>query len=296
MDQFIQGKRSTKVNHDNAQRTTACDDETTEDLYPPTEPKLSRVLKCIIKVIPSSDIRHTDLTGRFPVVSKTGKQYIMIMICDNYIHAELMNSRCDADYVKAYAHGTVFFKKYGVTPSYERMDNETSDLLKQYCLDHDPRITIQHVPPGNHRGNKAERAIRTFKNHFISALCTVDPNFPMHLFEHLIEQAELTLNLLRGSPFSPHVSVWHALRGPFSYTNYPLAPPGMKIVCFESSEKRHSWATHGVDGFYLGPALEHHRCYKVYITETRATRITGQLSWHPLPHTLYRACLRSTTP
>ena len=140
------------------------------------------------------------------------------------------------------------------------MDNKTSGLLKQYCRNHSPRITIQHVPPGNHRGNKAERAIRTFKNHFIAALCTVDPNFPMHMFEHLIEQAELTLNLLRGSSFSPHVSAWHALRGPFSYTNTPLAPPGMKIVCFESPEKRHSWATHGVDGFYLGPALEHHRC------------------------------------
>jgi hypothetical protein len=282
MDQFLKGKRSTKGNHDDTHSTPVdCDDETTEDLYPPIEPKLSRVLKCITKVIPSSDIRHTDLTGRFPIASKTGKQYIVLMICGNYIHAEIMSLRCDADYVNAYAHGTVFFESHGVTPTYERMDNETSDLLKQYCRNHSPRITIQHVPPGNHRGNKAERAIRTFKNHFIAALCTVDPNFPMHMFEHLIEQAELTLNLLRGSSFSPHVSAWHALRGPFSYTNTPLAPPGMKIVCFESPEKRHSWATHGVDGFYLGPALEHHRCYKVYITETRATRITGQLSWHP---------------
>ena len=115
-------------------------------------------------------------------------------------------------------------------------------------------------------------------------LCTTDPNFPLYMFEKLVDQAELTLNLMRGSPFSPHVSAWHALRGPYVYSNTPIAPPCMKIVCFESADGRLSWATHGVDGYYVGPALDHHRCYKVYITETRATRVTGQLSWHPPAH------------
>ena len=40
---------------------------------------------------------------------------------------------------------------------------------------------IQFVEPHNHRVNAAERAIQTFKNHFISGLCTTDINFPLHL-------------------------------------------------------------------------------------------------------------------
>ena len=80
----------------------------------------------------------------------------MIMICANYIHAEMTSSRSAEDYVKAYASGTDFFESHGVTPSYERMDNESSDLLNRYCRERVPRITIQHVPPGNHRGIKAE--------------------------------------------------------------------------------------------------------------------------------------------
>ena len=290
MDLDISGKRSTKSKDTDTSSNDAvatfspsAEEESSDDWYPPTAPRQSRILKCITKIIPSSELRHTDLTGRFPVRGISGKQYFMIMICANYIHAELMDSRCAGDYVKAYSRGTDFFESHGVTPSYERMDNETSDLLKSYCYDHNPRITIEPVAPGNHRGNKAERAIRTWKNHFTSALCTADPNLPLHMFEQLVEQAELTLNLLRGSPFSPHVSAWHALRGPFSYAKTPLAPPGIKIVCFETPAKRLSWSTHGVDGFYVGPALDHYRCFKVYITSTRATRVTGQLSWHPPP-------------
>jgi hypothetical protein len=112
-------------------------------------------------------------------------------------------------------------------------------------------------------------------------LCVADPDFPIYLFDKLIEQAELTLNLLRGSSFSPHVSAWQALNGAYSFTDTPIAPPGIKIVCFESPDQRKTWAPHGVDGFYIGPAFDHHRCYRVYITSTKGFRTTGQLSWHP---------------
>jgi hypothetical protein len=60
-------------------------------------------------------------------------------------------------------------------------------------------IDFQLVPPGVHRRNAAERAIRTFKNHFIAGLCSVDKDFPLHLWDRLLPQAILSLNLLRGS-------------------------------------------------------------------------------------------------
>ena len=280
MNQFQQGRRSTKPDPTKPM-VRKFDEELESDIFPPIEHRESRNLHCTTKSFPSSDLRHHDLTGRFGVKGYTGAEYFMIMLCGNYIHIEALNSRCQADYVKAYARGAVFFEERGITPSFERMDNEDSALLDEYCKNHDPPIAIQHVPAHNHRGNKAERAIQTAKNHLISTFCVTDAKFPLYLFDKLIDQAELTLNLMRGSSFSPHVSAWQALNGSYNFSNTPIAPPGMKIVCFESPDQRHTWATHGVDGFYIGPALDHHRCYKVYITATRSIRTTGQLSWHP---------------
>jgi hypothetical protein len=65
------------------------------------------------------------------------------------------------------------------------------------------------VPPGLHRRNAAERAIRTVQNHFIAGLCSVDPNFPIHLWDRLVPQAEISLNLLRGSWINPKLLLGH---------------------------------------------------------------------------------------
>ena len=42
-------------------------------------------------------------------------------------------------------------------------------------------VEFQLVPPGVYQRNAAERAIHTFKNHFIAGLCSIDKNFPLHL-------------------------------------------------------------------------------------------------------------------
>jgi hypothetical protein len=52
------------------------------------------------------------------------------------------------------------------------------------------------MPPKMHHCNRAERAIRTFKDHFLSILAGVDQSFPPYLWDLLVPQAELTLNLL----------------------------------------------------------------------------------------------------
>jgi hypothetical protein len=40
-------------------------------------------------------------------------------------------------------------------------------------------------------------------------------------------------------------------------------------------------APHGVRGFYFSPAWDHYRCFRVLVDETRRTRITDSVSWHP---------------
>jgi hypothetical protein len=78
------------------------------------------------------------------------------------------------------------------------LDNECSFALQQFL--HDESIQFQKTPAGmHHQHNAAECTIRTFKNHFITGLCTVNKAFPLHLWDKLLPQAELTLNLLHGS-------------------------------------------------------------------------------------------------
>jgi hypothetical protein len=38
---------------------------------------------------------------------------------------------------------------------------------------------------------------------------------------------------------------------------------------------------HGVDGYYLGPALDHYRCYQAHITRTKGTRIVDTVEMFP---------------
>ena len=109
-------------------------------------------------------------------------------------------------------------------------------------------VEFQLVPPGVHQHNAAERAICTFKNHCIAGLCSVDKNFPLHLWDRLLPQAILTLNLLRGSPINPKLLAHSQLFGAFDYNKTPLAPPGICVLVHEKLSPHTAWAPYGADG------------------------------------------------
>ena len=58
--------------------------------------------------------------------------------------------------------------------------------------------------------------------------------------------------------------------GQFDFNATPMAPLGTKIIVHEKTAQRAKWSKHGVAGGYIVPALEHYRCYKVFVTETRS--------------------------
>jgi hypothetical protein len=51
-------------------------------------------------------------------------------------------------------------------------------------------VEYQLVRPHCHRRNAAERAIRTFKDHFVAGLSSLDPIFPLHLWDRRLPQAD----------------------------------------------------------------------------------------------------------
>jgi hypothetical protein len=107
-----------------------------------------------------------------------------------------MKLRRAQDIVTAYKTVHTKLCRAGLQPKLARRDNECSAALKTFL--NEENIDYQLVPPGTHRRNAAERAIWTFKNHFIVGLCRVDKDFPLHLWDRPVEQAVITLNLLRG--------------------------------------------------------------------------------------------------
>ena len=143
------------------------------------------------------------------------------------------------------------------------------------------QIQWQLVPPGNHRRNTAERHIRTFKNHFISILSGTNPDFPLHFCDKLLPQACITINLLRNSHRNPHLSAEAHLNGNFDYNTTPLAPPGTKVLAFEPPDKRDIWAMYGTLGWYIGTALHHYMCWKIYVTNIAVTRVCDTVKSSP---------------
>jgi hypothetical protein len=220
---------------------------------------------------------YTDLTGKFPARSSKGNSYVMLCyIYDcNYIKVVPMKSRSASEWVKSYdvIHQELTVK--GLKPRLQTLDNAASTALKNFFTAND--IAYQLVPPHCHRRNAAERAIRTFKEHFVTGLSSVDPSFPMHLWDRLLSQAEITLNLLRISRLHPQLSAAAHLHGLVDYNKTDFAPPGCNIIAHEKPGKRRTRAPHGQHGYSLGPAMHHYRCQNVYITTTTSERIVDTL-------------------
>ena len=96
------------------------------------------------------------------------------------------------------------------------------------------------MPPNVHQINVAERAIRTFKAHFISVLAGVDPTFPKFMCDNLLVQTELTINLLRQATLNPSMSAWEYFNGAFDFAATPLGPIGCKLIIHTTKNKQKS--------------------------------------------------------
>jgi hypothetical protein len=140
------------------------------------------------------------------VVSSKGNKYIMILhdYDSNAILVQPIKNRTAPELLKAFQVMEQELVARGLKPKLMKLDNEASKLLKTYL--HQQYITFQLVPPYSQRRNSAERAIRSFKDQLIARLCSTDKSFPLHLWDRLLPQAVITLNILRTSRINPKFS------------------------------------------------------------------------------------------
>jgi hypothetical protein len=152
---------------------TAAIDDVTE-----TNTNLGTKTHLVYAVLVHQGQLHTDLTRKFPVRYSKGNSYVMVCyVYDcNYVKVVLMKSRSTSEWVKAYDHIHQELTAKGFKPRLQTLDNESSAALKHFFTTND--VEYQLVPPHCHRRNAAERAIRTFKEHFVAGMSSVDPTFP----------------------------------------------------------------------------------------------------------------------
>ena len=192
-----------------------------------------------VKTIELTGKLYSDQTGRFPVISSKGNKYIMIIYDhdSNAILARPLKTKSGHEQLKNLKEVHQYLNKRGIHPKIHVMDNECSQATKDYII-HTKKIDLLLVPPYMHRVNAAEKAIDTFKNHFIAGLASLDPQFPMHLWCRLLPLATTTLNLLRPSRVNPRLSAEEFLNGVFDYNKTPIAPPGCKVLVHETKSVR----------------------------------------------------------
>jgi hypothetical protein len=241
----------------------------------------TRTHDCFVALLPPTGQIYTDQTGRFVCPSETGNNYIMVVYDydSNAILAEPIPNRTKKSLLAAYTKLHSQLCDAGLRPQYQRLDNECSDIMKEFMKEQN--IKYQLVPPGVHRRNAAERAIRTLKNHLIAGFCSLDENFPLSLWDKLLPHALMSLNMLRGSRINPKLSAYAQLHGAFDFNATPLAPPGIRVLIHEKPHQRKTWMPHAVDGWYIGPAMESYRCHRVWCWATKTERICDTLSWFP---------------
>ncbi len=99
-------------------------------------------------------------------------------------------------------------------------------------------MTHELVPLDCHCCNIANQAIQTFKNHFVSILSGVDNRFPLSLWCHLVQPAELTVNLLQQSNIAPKVSVYAHVHEQHDYMKCPFAPLGCAVMAHVKPKNR----------------------------------------------------------
>ena len=110
----------------------------------------------------------------------------------NYIHVEAMKSKSGSEILAAYQRAHKLLTSRGLRPLLQKLDNEASSALQQYMTSQE--VDFQLAPPNVHRRNAAERAIRTFKNHFIACLCGTDKEFPLFLCDRMYSGVGLIRN------------------------------------------------------------------------------------------------------
>ena len=130
---------------------------------------------------------YTDDMGRFPIRSRSGHRYIMLVFHynSNAILIEPFQSHHDCHRIAAYSCIMTRLRERGHAVDLQVLANEARKEYRR-VITQIWKTTFQLVPPDFHRRNVAEHAIRTFKAHFLAIIAGVDGAFPRSIWDMLL--------------------------------------------------------------------------------------------------------------
>ena len=160
---------------------------------------------------------------------------VALHINANAIYVEPMWTRVKENSVDTYKKVTSRMRVDALTIKKQVIDNEASEEYKNKIKE--KGIEYELVLLGQPRRNIAERAIHTFKSHYIVILCGVNDAFPLDLWYRLLPEAKFTVNMLRQSNVTPKTSAFAHVHWVHNFMRKPFTPLGCAVIVHIKPDK-----------------------------------------------------------
>ena len=145
-------------------------------------------------------------------------QYFQIACWGHYIDIQPLSSLRAAQTTQALTASVNFFRKHGIILDTLRMNNQQSYDLRETARI--LKLKMEFIASEVKRPNRAERAIRTAKNHIIATRAGFHPDCS-HAYLDLIHPFE----------YNDSISAYHGVHGKrFNFNHHPIAPLGCKVL------------------------------------------------------------------
>eukprot|EP00804_Cyclotella_cryptica_P019220 CCRYP_006117-RA/>CCRYP_006117-RA protein AED:0.10 eAED:0.09 QI:0/0/0/1/0/0/4/0/1232 len=204
----------------------------TKQALPQAEPRtpLPQLHDIFIRTYDTHGTLYTDQTGKFPHLSSQGNRYQMILyhVDSNSIWAEPTKNKTEGELILARNRALQRMKACGIQPTRQVLDNEISAAYKLAITA--SGMTYQLVPPDDHRRNIAEKAIQTWKDHFIAVISGTDAKFPSTFganYYHKWNANSVFYGNPMHTPTFPPIRISTAIMT----TTHTLSPPGHGSPC-----------------------------------------------------------------
>ncbi|KAL7480747.1 hypothetical protein ACHAW6_006410 [Cyclotella cf. meneghiniana] len=222
------------------------------------------------------DTIFSNQMDQFPLRLQSGNKYIMVMveIDSSAILVEPIKNRTNAKLTRAYSTLMLRLKRAGVISRKHVLNNKISTAIKDLIKD-TYKMMLELAPPSCHCRNATKVTIRKFKLHFLSILAGTADNFPLRLWDILLPQVEITLNLLHQSNATPTVLAYAHLNGLFDYNKMPHLPMGCNAQVHEKTDSQGTWAFHSINSWYLNTFLEYYCTHRCHIKSTNSEHLSN---------------------
>ena len=71
----------------------------------------------------------------------------------------------------------------------------------------------------------------------------------------------------------------NSFRGLFDFNKTPLGPGGCRVLIHAKPATRRSWDFRAKNGFYIGPAMDSYRCFKLVNADTKSQVISDTVEF-----------------